>query len=311
MLDGKPEANVTCEFCASRCETKRGAARKVLRLWPHSKRPEAVNYLCIRCGERGTFSAPTAQEKTEQSAEEKAEVDRRFAEKRRKEEKAKARRLALARRLWREAVDPVGTWAEEYLNGRGIQLPVNGYIRRLAFGFHPECPFPDCKPRPALLVAFTRIMRNPALDVFEDDEVVAIHRITGRGHDNKAMLGAVGGAAMMISPREQVGGVLHIAEGVETALAIYGEGKPVTSFREEDDGNPLAVWQRPIWALGSAGAIEAFPVIPRVRKLVIWADHDKSRTGIEAARRCAERWKDAGRSVEILMPTREGADYAQ
>ena len=60
---------------------------------------------------------------------------------------------------------------------------------------------------------------------------------------------------------------------------LYGEGKRA-------DNEDI---RRPIWALGSAGAVAALPVISRVRHLVIWADNDASGTGLEPQPRNALR----------------------
>jgi Toprim domain len=192
-------------------------------------------------------------------------------------------------------------------------------------------------------------MVNIPDDPFLDPSVQAIHRIRGRGHENKKMLGPVKGCAVMISPWWHVHETLHVCEGVETALALYGEGfgkSPRRSGASEQsppnfgaDGEGAKVdrrtsadhdpdaWQfdngvefpspgksigchRPVWALGSAGAIATFPVIHRVRKLVVWADNDPSGTGLAAARECARRWTAAGKRVDIRRPRQEGADYA-
>jgi hypothetical protein len=139
-------------------------------------------------------------------------------------------------------------------------------------------------------------------DPFYDPPPQAIHRIRGRGHDNKAMLGPVKGCAVMISPWWHVkkGGVLNVTEGVETALALYNEG--VTLDRIED---PV----RPIWAMGSAGAIERMPIVNRVRRINIWADNDASGRGLEAARVAAGRWIYEGHEAVIGRPA-SGGDYA-
>ena len=55
------------------------------------------------------------------------------------------------------------------------------------------------------------------------------------------MLGPVGGCAVKLDPDDAVTFGLGICEGVETGLAIRAKG-----------------W-RPIWALGSAGAVEPLP----------------------------------------------------
>jgi putative DNA primase/helicase len=199
-------------------------------------------------------------------------------------------RVEKARALWRESVTITGTWAEEYLGERGLAVPKDPEIRERTLRFHPNCPFPDGAKAPALLVAFTRTDVLVPNDPFYDDVPHAIHRIRGRGHDNKAMLGPVKGSAMMLSPWWQVHEHLHITEGIETALSLFSI--------------------RPIWAMGSAGGIERLPVIERVLKLYIWADHDDNGTGLMAARKCRDIWNARGKDVVIHMPDK-GGDYAE
>ncbi|MDE3037095.1 MAG: toprim domain-containing protein [Pseudomonadota bacterium] len=83
---------------------------------------------------------------------------------------------------------------------------------------------------------------------------------------------------------------LGIAEGIEDALTVMASG-----------------W-RPVWAAVDAGNIASFPVLPGIECLTIFADHDKA--GLEAARRCAERWQAAGRDVRIVSPNAAGEDWA-
>ena len=106
------------------------------------------------------------------------------------------------------------------------------------------------------------------------------------------MLGPVKGSAIQIDPWWTVYETLNIAEGVETSLALWRDG------------------HRPVWATGSAGGIAAFPVIERVTKLTIWADHDASGRSLTDARECAERWTASGRLVVIRYPEKVGSDYA-
>ncbi len=75
-----------------------------------------------------------------------------------------------------------------------------------------------------------------------------------------------------------------IAEGVETALSVTQAG-----------------W-RPVWACLSAGAVAAFPVLPGVDCLTVFADRDKSGTGERAAAGCLARWLDAGREAVAIAP---------
>ena len=61
------------------------------------------------------------------------------------------------------------------------------------------------------------------------------------------MLGTAENAAVMIDPMSAITDVLHIAEGIETALAAREHYGLV-----------------PIWALGTSGAIGRLPVLPQV-----------------------------------------------
>ena len=45
-------------------------------------------------------------------------------------------------------------------------------------------------------------------------------------------------------------------------------------------------------------------------RLAIFADNDKSGTGLKSAKQCAARWHNAGREVKIAMPGRINSDWA-
>jgi putative DNA primase/helicase len=201
-----------------------------------------------------------------------------------------AKRRAFAQAIWREAVDPRGTLAEKYLNGRGLELHDDLCGRTLRF--YPRCPFGKDGAGnrifvPALVVAF-RPIRNDD----ESNPPQAIHRIGLKPDGSKIgklMLGPVGGCAVKLDvdfSAEHLG----IAEGVETAVAIRAIG-----------------WS-PVWSLGSAGAIRTFAPIPSVTTLTIFADHDD--TGLAAARECAQRWADAGCEAFIHVRAADGKDFA-
>jgi putative DNA primase/helicase len=57
---------------------------------------------------------------------------------------------------------------------------------------------------------------------------------------------------------------------------------------------------RPAWALGSAGAIAAFPVLGGVEALSLLREHDDANA--RAAIACGTRWKAAGREVFNVWP---------
>jgi len=108
----------------------------------------------------------------------------------------------------------------------------------------------------------------------------------------KKMLGPVAGCAIKLDADAHVSHGLGLAEGVETSLKVRMSG-----------------W-RPIWCVGSAGAITSFPPLAGVEALTVFADHDENGVGIAAARTCAERWANAGLETFIRIPHTSGADWA-
>ncbi|MBR1286068.1 toprim domain-containing protein [Bradyrhizobium sp. AUGA SZCCT0177] len=194
-------------------------------------------------------------------------------------------------RLWREAVDPRGSLAERYLNGREFELDDDLAMRVMRF--HARCPFgkDDADKSvfvPALVVAF-----RPFRDDDETRPPAAVHRI-GLNPDGskigKLMLGKVAGCAVKLDADDMVEQGLGICEGIETGLAIRGTG-----------------W-RPVWCLGSAVNIKSFAPIPGIEHLTIFADHDD--TGLAAARECSQRWVDAGFEAVIHLRADDGKDFA-
>lgn len=90
-------------------------------------------------------------------------------------------------------------------------------------------------------------------------------------------------------PDEHVGDTLCVAEGVETAMSIVVAGL------------------RSVWA--TCGSMAALPVIERVKTLYIFADNDPKEQGLKFARACEKRWRDAGKTVRIIMPNKPGEDF--
>ena len=80
---------------------------------------------------------------------------------------------------------------------------------------------------------------------------------------------------------------LCIAEGIETALT--------------------AAYERPqVWATGDSGTMKKFPVVERIKDLLIVADNDIA--GARASEEVASRYYDAGCTVKIYKPSEEKAD---
>lgn len=198
-------------------------------------------------------------------------------------------RIASALQPWAESEDPRGTLAERYLESRELALEdLAGRVLR----FHRACRFGKDEAGAAIfrpcLVALFRDIR--------DDRPKGIHRIVlapdGRGHLGKKMLGPVGRAAIKLDDDAEVTYGLGVCEGLETGMSVRAAG-----------------W-RPVWALGSAGAIKAFPVIPGIESITIFADNDPNGTGLAAGIECAKRWHEAGCELRVLMPRGQGCDWA-
>jgi putative DNA primase/helicase len=185
----------------------------------------------------------------------------------------------LAVAIWKEGIDPRDTPVRRYLASRGLELPdeIAGRVVR----FHPACPWQG-ERRPCMVMPFRSI---------ENDRIVAIHRTLlsadGKKLDRK-MLGPVSGAAIKIDADQDVEQGLMICEGFETGLA----------------GRMLGL--RPVWALGSAGAIGDFPVLPGIEILTVFAETDDSGANAKAVKTCGNRWAAAKREVMIATPYARG-----
>lgn len=89
---------------------------------------------------------------------------------------------------------------------------------------------------------------------------------------------------MRLTPDEDVLGGLHIAEGLETALAAMSKD------------------MRPMWSTGSTSIMAKLPVLSGVECITIIADHDENGAGERAANEAGQRWLDAGREARVWTP---------
>jgi len=101
--------------------------------------------------------------------------------------------------------------------------------------------------------------------------------------------GAMTGSAIQLRPYSN--GLLGIAEGIETAEAVY------------------QATRIPTWAAGSAGNMGSFIPPDDVTKLCIWADNDEHGVGIKAAEKLKERLKGRNIRVKIFVPPVVGEDW--
>lgn len=133
---------------------------------------------------------------------------------------------------------------------------------------------------------------NPAGDLVSAQR---IWRKSDVGDEDKKMMPAiaegatVGAAVRLFEPDEQLG----IAEGVCTALAAH------------------ELYGIPVWAVISAGNMEAFNPPSGVYRLHIFGDNDESFTGQAAATTLARRLSNGPNKIEcsVNIPPDEGSDW--
>lgn len=236
------------------------------------------DYIDVQCGlprfeERERERQPDPHQLARQ---ERAREQQRAA--REAEARIKADRV---QRIWGEAQrDPRGTIVETYLN-RHRQLDLPREVCGHAVRFHPSGPWEGVRV-PMMICSFRDITT---------DEVVGLHRTaldpaTGAKVGRK-MLGRAAGAAIKLARDSDVTLGLHLAEGVESALA------------------GMALGFRPMWAMGSVGAIAAFPVLSGIEALTVCAETGAASEA--AVQQVGERWSEAGCEVRICLP-RYGSD---
>lgn len=195
------------------------------------------------------------------------------------------RRIAIALRIWEAAQPLPGSPAEKYLQGRGlIELPETvGEVLR----FHPHCPRgagPAAEYLPALVGLLHDVRSNHPCGIrrifLARDSANRWCKIEDGAE--KMALGRKAGAAVKLTPDEDVTLGLCIAEGIENALSLICEG--------------LA----PVWACGDADNVRTLPVLPGIEFLTVLADRDLA--GLHAARTCATRWAEAGSRARVQPP---------
>lgn len=212
----------------------------------------------------GSYTPPSREEIARREAEDRAESER-------------TERRALA--TWCEARPIAGTIAETYLRGRGVSCDLPHTLR-----FHPECWHPTAKRFPAMVALVEGLPR------------VAIHRTYLRADGSgkadaepaKAMQGKTAGGAVRMT---QAGGMLVVAEGIETALSLAS--------------GPLSM-PATIWAALSTSGMSSL-ILPDVPgRLTVASDGEKA--GREAAYKLAERATARGWAVSML-PAPDGRDW--
>jgi phage/plasmid primase-like uncharacterized protein len=191
------------------------------------------------------------------------------------------RKQARALEIWERATPISGTSAATYLEARG--LPALACSRDLRFS--AVCRHPENGSHPALIA----LVRD------QNGKPLAIHRTFLRADGSgkadaepqKASLGPIWGGAIRLYP---IASEIVIGEGVESSASA---------------GLLIGL---PAWAAISCGNLAKGLALPsEVRAVVIAADPDPP--GEAAAQQAARRWQAEGRTVRIIRPIRDGADF--
>jgi putative DNA primase/helicase len=174
-------------------------------------------------------------------------------------------RIQYALRLWREASPLHGSLGERYfVEHRKLEVYKLPLDHVLRWHKH--------------LSAIVALMPDPSTG-----KSVGLHRTflnSSGAKIERKMVGRQGVVRLSLDDGATYG--VGITEGIEDGLAVL-----------------LSGWS-PVWAATSAGAVARFPVLSGVEALTIFADADEP--GLEAARACCVRWRDAGREVSIASP---------
>ena len=186
----------------------------------------------------------------------------------------KAKKKAWALKIWGASVDPTGTIVERYLRDhRGLEL--TGDIAGSVVRFNESLKFDDFSRKPGMVCLLRDIITNEPCGIHR----TFLDRDTGQKIDRK-MLGFAKGAAVKLDG--QVSSGLTIGEGIETALSAKLAG------------------MGPVWALGSTGGIQFFPVLDALKELTLLEENDPaSRKAVTA---CARRYLAAGKPVNVVKP---------
>lgn len=191
---------------------------------------------------------------------------------------------ARLRRVWQETRPIEGTPAEAYLLKRGIWRENLSKVLR----YHPKMVYVDNAAKRK--TGYFPCLIAPVCNI--EGKIVTLHRIYLTEEGDKAPVEEV---KKMMSPRLPLNGsairlfpaeydVLGVAEGIETALAVH------------------AISRMPVWSCVTAGLMEKVEIPGHIKRLVIWADLDKSGRGQAAAQALANRFEGTDVSVEVCLP---------
>ncbi|HHI71464.1 MAG TPA: zinc-binding protein [Rhodobacteraceae bacterium] len=198
------------------------------------------------------------------------------------------RRRSRLKMVWRQAVpvdDPIAAPLHQYLENRHIGLDILTDIRDLRF--HPRLPYWEDKEIQGRFPAMLALVRDNA------GKVVSIHRTWIKDgakapvHEPRKLMpplvARMKGAAVRLAPFADE---LGVCEGIETAMAVMQK-------------TAMPVWPATSWTF-----LANFKPHPSVCRLTIWADKDRTETGLNAAERLKKHLDN--RDIQITIKVPEG-----
>jgi hypothetical protein len=212
----------------------------------------------------------------------------------------KGSNVARAVNAWRKALPAVGTPVETYLRNRGITISVPTSIR-----FTPkQRNWVDGKSYAAMIALVARVPEYGHDGVLRPDSSLLSSGahftfLQGGGSDGavrkaetescKLSLGQLRHGGVWLTPIQEIGEELAMAEGIETALSV-----------QQITGLPTVA------ALSAAG-MQAIHWPPQIRRLWIAADNDPG--GLRAAKKLLARAIASGLDASIKVPVKGFNDF--
>lgn len=197
-------------------------------------------------------------------------------------------RVAMLRDTW-AATHPIeaGDLAHQYLASRNL----DELVYPTALRFAPSLRDGDGGIRPCMVAM---------VGVHGEEKFASMHRTflkpdgSGKAEmpsPRKMMAGSIpDGACVMLS--EYTGGVLGIAEGIETAMSAS------------------ALYSMPVWSAINSCMLAKWQPPAECKEVVIFGDHDAKFGGQKAAYTLAHRLSVTGISVSVEIPQTVGYDWA-
>ena len=214
--------------------------------------------------------------------------------------RAQPSKVARALDAWRNASPATGSLVEHYLQGRGITCPLPASIRFLP----RQRNWSDGGTHPAMISLVQRVPGDGDPDAARG----AVSLIDAGAHYTflqtdgpdgpvvkaaiptcKLTLGQLRHGGVWLSPVDEIGERLAVAEGIETALSV------------------IQITKLPTVAALSAAGMQSLRWPPQVRLLWIAADNDA--TGLRAAEVLLGRVLRAGLQAHIKVPAKGKNDF--